>query len=178
MQILGHSGAGREFRWGMWKKVVQPTNPNTNPTTGWLGYMALNGAGAGTGRLEAKNPDGDFQNAIFISDFGGGSIAQFSGPAPACGRPCYRMVAAIKLGNAIFCWPKMPRMEMPVLLIMSGIHSRFALVATARMKTPSSASLVADSQPAAGDFNNNGAVEMRPTMYCGAAGGRSPMKAA
>lgn len=85
IRIIGMSGAGREFRWGMWKKVVQPLNPNTNATAGWLGYMALNGAGTGTGRLEAKNPDGDFQTALFISDFGGGSLAQFSGPAPDCG---------------------------------------------------------------------------------------------
>jgi hypothetical protein len=82
VQILGHTGAAREFRWGMWKKVVQPVNPNPGATVGWLGYMGLNGAGGHPGRLEVKNPDSDFQNANFMSDFGGASLGSSSGPSP------------------------------------------------------------------------------------------------
>ena len=87
-QLLGHTGAGREFRFGMWKKIVQPVNPNADPVRGWLGYMALNGAGTGAGRLEAKNPDSDFNAALFISDQGGNSARTCcSGPIPAAGSP-------------------------------------------------------------------------------------------
>jgi hypothetical protein len=82
VQILGHTGAAREFRWGMWKKIVQGVNPNALPAVGWLGYMGLNGAGGLPGRLEVKNPDSDFQNANFMSDFGGASLAFSSGPSP------------------------------------------------------------------------------------------------
>jgi len=158
VQILGHTGANREFRWGMWKKVVQPTNPNTNPTTGWLGYMALNGAGAGTGRLEAKNPDGDFQNGIFISDFGGGSIAQFSGPAPAgcspledgsCNQPGQRYFLLAE--NA-------PQNN-------SGFANNVWYTFEIRVgrygdnENTVSGSLVADAAPAIGDYNSDGTVD-------------------
>jgi hypothetical protein len=158
VQILGHTGAGREFRYGMWKKVVQPTNPNTNPTTGWLGYMALNGAGAGAGRLEAKNPDGDFQTGLFISDFGGGSIAQFSGPAPACGSPLldgscnqggpryFLLAENAPNGNAGFANNLWYTFEIRV--------GRYG-----QDEATVSASLVSDPQPANGDFNNNGTVD-------------------
>ena len=65
----------------MWKKVVQPNNPNTNTTAGWLGYMALNGAGAGTGDSRRKTLIPIFSPRIFISDQGGGgSIAQIRLP--------------------------------------------------------------------------------------------------
>jgi hypothetical protein len=164
VQILGHTGANREFRFGMWKKVVQPTNPNTNPTTGWLGYMALNGAGTGLGRLEAKNPDSDFNNALFISDQGGNSIATESGPIPAAGSPLldgavngpndagagigryFILAQASPNGNAGFANNLWYTFEIRV-----GRYG--ANEATV------SASLIADAQPANGDFNNNGVVD-------------------
>jgi hypothetical protein len=87
LKLYGATGAAREFRFGMWKKLV---NSNVTPTSGWLGYMALNASGTTGGRLEARNPDDPaFNNTgvSFVSDQGGGSIATSSGPAPATGSP-------------------------------------------------------------------------------------------
>jgi hypothetical protein len=160
LQILGHTGAGREFRFGMWKKVVQPTNPNTNPITGWLGYMALNGSGAGTGRLEAKNPDGDFQTGSFLSDFGGGSIATNSGPAPAgcsplldgsCnqgGQRYFLLAENAPQNNAGFIGTNNQWFTFEVRVGRYGQNENTV-----------SASIVADATPAQGDYNNNGVVD-------------------
>jgi hypothetical protein len=72
-----------DVRFGIWNKAN--TNPAIGAYTGWLGYQTTVASGTGNGRLEVRNPDdGGFNTANFLSDFGGGSLAPTSGPAPTC----------------------------------------------------------------------------------------------
>jgi hypothetical protein len=147
-------GNGRDFSWGMFKRV---DNGAPNPTGAWLGYLAQGGSGDTPGRLLVRNPDSPmFSTASFVSV----SIATTSGPAPPAG-PGSQINDYINVGmgpgtyfllaetpvtnNAIFDPNRWHTFE-----IRAG---RFGDELSVR------ASLIADPQPPVGDYNDNGTVD-------------------
>jgi hypothetical protein len=150
-------GNGRDFRWGMWKKIE---NGAPAAEGAWLGYMAEGGSGGTPGRLQARNPDdGGFSTASFLSDFGGGSIATTSGPAPTAG-PGSQFTDFNNAGTGTGRYFLLA--EPPVnnnAAYNPNISYTFQIrVGRFGNEVNVSGSLVADSVPAAGDYNNDNIV--------------------
>jgi hypothetical protein len=149
-------GNGRDFRWGMWKRV---DNGATNPTGAWLGYMAEGGTGANPGRLEARNPDDPgFSTAPFISNLGGASIATTSGPAPTTGSPLddFNNVGA---GTGRYFLLSEPPVTDNAQYNPNVWHTFEIRVGRYGDEVTVSGSLVADAAPSPGDYNNDGSVD-------------------
>jgi PEP-CTERM motif len=151
------AGNGRDFRWGMWKRV---DNGAPQATGAWLGYMAEGGSGGNPGRLQARNPDDPgFSTASFLSDFGGGSIATTSGPAPAAG-PGSQFTDFNNAGTGTGRYFLLA--EPPVnnnALYNPNISYTFQIrVGRYGDEVDVSGSLIADTVPAAGDYNNDNVV--------------------
>jgi len=151
------AGNGRDFRWGMWKRV---DNGAPDATGAWLGYMAEGGSGGTPGRLQARNPDDPgFSTASFLSDFGGGSIATTAGPAPASG-PGSQFTDFNNQGTGTGRYFLLA--EPPVsnnAAYDPNISYTFQIrVGRYGDEVDVSGSLIADSVPAAGDYNNDNVV--------------------
>jgi len=148
-------GNGRDFRWGMWKRIE---NGAPNPTGAWLGYMVEGGSGATPGRLLARNPDDPrFSLVPFITNLGGTSIAATSGPAPAAG-PGSQFTDFNNAGTGTgryFLLSEAPPKD-NAIYNPNVWHSFEIRVGRYGNEVDVSGSLVADPVPAIGDYNDDG----------------------
>jgi hypothetical protein len=153
---------GRDFRWGMWKRVE---NGDPDETHSWLGYLAAAGSGTTPGRLYVRNPDSpDFADATFISTIGDASVGTASGPAPAAG-PGSQFTDYLNEGTSAgryFLLAEPPVTNAAAFTTGAAgqeVWYTFEIrVGRYGGEVDVSGSLVADPNPAAGDYNNDGGV--------------------
>jgi hypothetical protein len=164
IQFIGTDPAnGRDFRWGMWKRV---DNGDPDETHSWLGYMAAAGSGGTPGRLYVRNPDdAGFATASFISTFGDTSVAATAGPAPAAGPGSqFTDFNNAGTGTGRYFLLAEPPVTNSAAFVTGAAGQETWYTFNIRVgrygdEVDVSGSLVADAVPAAGDYNNDNVVD-------------------